>query len=112
MKKVSLFAAAMIVCVGMAFAQTPVKKSNEKKVNTESKEVVNQDKAPAAVAAPAQKQHCGNCPHHAKANAAVTSKPECKKTENEGCKKEGNKCCKKDGNNACTKDEKNAALKK
>ena len=99
MKKIALFAAAMMICAGMAFAQEPVKKSNDKNAKTECQQTTKQDKAATPTAAP--NQHCGNCPHHAKANAAANAKPECKKAENSNCKSD----CKKNEKASCKKED-------
>ena len=95
MKKFILFAAAMTLCAGLAFAQQPTKKNNsaaapaKKEVKTE------------------QKQHCGKCPHHANANAnanketaAATKDNTTKNNATQTCNKEKtcNKACNK--NNA------------
>lgn len=101
MKKIALFAAAMMLCAGMAFAQEPVKKSNDNKAKTECQQNVKSDKACSQTAAP--KQHCGNCPHHAKANA---------QTAEQGCNKDAKKGCNKDAKGNCKKEESKPAVKK
>ena len=109
MKKIALFAAAMMICAGMAFAQSPVKKTDNTKAKTETKQDVKKD---AQVQQPnAQAKHCGNCPNHAKAANASTlaPKPECKKNDAGCCKKD----CKKQENNATKKEnDSKAAVKK
>lgn len=87
MKKIALFAAAMLVCVGFTFAQNPVKKTSNDKAKTEQVQTVKADKpAPqasqaATQAAPTQKAGCGSCPHHKQCNksAQPTAKPEAEK---------------------------------
>ena len=109
MKKIALFAAAMMICTGMAFAQTPVKKTDNTKAKTETKQDVKQDKT--AQAPNAQAKHCGNCPNHTKSVNANTmaTKPECKKNESNCSKKD----CKKQENNAAKKEnDSKAAVKK
>ena len=106
MKKIVLFAAAMMICAGIAFAQEPVKKSADKKTKIECQQVATQDKAAATTVAP--KQHCGNCPHHAKPAANVKpeakpAKPECNKGEKSCCNKEAKGTCKKEENKTAKK---------
>ncbi len=107
----------MTICAGMAFAQSPVKKTDNTKAKTEVKQDVKQDMS--AQAPNTQAKHCGNCPNHAKAANANTmaQKPECKKVEGNCCKKdEGNNCkkdCKKQENNAAKREnDSKAAVKK
>ena len=58
MKKIALFAAAMLLCAGISFAQNPVKKTDKKTATIETKAVkANVEEAPA-------QKNCGNCPHH------------------------------------------------
>ncbi|MBR3529225.1 MAG: hypothetical protein IKN84_06155 [Bacteroidales bacterium] len=105
MKKIVLFAAAMTICAGIAFAQQPTKK-NTNKANTTTtattKEVKNE-----------QRQHCGNCPHHAQGNknaeASVKANTDNKNTACEGKKN----CCKKQNQPANKSNNSNtAAVKK
>ncbi len=60
MKKIVLFAAAMVFCAGLAFAQQPAKANTNANTNKEVK---------------SEKKSCGHCPHHAKcANDAAAVK--------------------------------------
>ena len=88
MKKIALFKAALLLCAGMAFAQSPVKKSNDS--NTEKKEApANNNEV--------KKTGCGHCPHHSQcgktAQTTTTNEKSCcdKKADNKSCNKEGKK---------------------
>ena len=78
MKKFILFAAAMVFCAGLAFAQQPVK-GNTNNAST-NKEVKNDGKSGR-----------GHCPHHAKCakddKTANNNKEvkEAKTNDNKGC---------------------------
>lgn len=99
MKKLVLFASAMLLCAGITMAQEPVKKDNKKAETTAVAK-------PAKSEAQAAHKGCGNCPNHkqcgkaAGAQAAV-AKPEAAKP---CCKKDGQKACNKDGQKACNKE--------
>ena len=100
MKKIALFLSAMVLCIGIAMAQEPIKKANNEKAKTE-KQTVSADKA---VAKPTAKS-CGNCPHHKQCNNSANAQAVSAKPENKGCcDKNGKKECNKEGNaKACNK---------
>lgn len=102
MKKIVLFAAAMIFCAGIAFAQQPAKKNTDKAnttaTATTTKEVKNE-----------QRQHCGKCPHHAQGNKNTAATV---KTDNKSHACEGKKNCCKEQKQPANKSNNNAAAVK
>ena len=93
MKKIVFFAAAMLLCAGISFAQEPVKKPAAK-AQTEKKAPVKADAKTDAPAATKQ-AGCGNCPHHKQCNnkAQSTAKPEAAEKS----------CCSKDAKQPASK---------
>ena len=98
MKKIALFAAALMLCGGIAMAQAPVKKS-EKKAQTE------QTQAAKPETQATQKSHCGNCPHHrqaaTKSNEAAANVDKNKNAEKPCCNKGTEKKACNHNNEAC-----------
>ena len=101
MKKIALFAATMLLCAGVAFAQQPQKKTNEKQAvsaSTDTKQAVN------------EKQGCGKCPHHsqcqnqANTKSAEQVKPVSCCDEKKACKEEKKAC--KEEKKACKEEKK------
>ena len=62
MKKVVLFAASMMLCAGLAFAQTPKKPAQNQQAakTTATDKVKTTDQKTTA---PTEKPACGKCPH-------------------------------------------------
>lgn len=115
MKKIALFAAAMIICAGLSFAQNPVKKDNNSKAKTVQSQAVKADIGAA------EKSGCGNCPHHkqcsndngtaVKAENKAAVKTDNKAAEKSCCNKEtANKSCNKEASKSANCDK--AATKK
>ena len=94
MKKVVLFAASMMLCAGLAFAQDPKKPAAKAEKATTTQTV----KEPAAET-PATKGHaakgpaikgtinpeaksCGNCPHHKQCDKSKAAPTDAKATPN------------------------------
>lgn len=91
MKKIVLFAASMMLCAGLAFAQSPKKPAAkaEKPTTTQTvKEPAAETpatKAPAkgpAAKAPAEAKSCGNCPHHKQCDKSKAASTDAKATPN------------------------------
>lgn len=89
MKKIVLFAASMMLCAGLAFAQSPKKPAAkaEKPTTTQTvKEPAAEapaTKAPAkgpAAKAPAETKSCGNCPHHKQCDKSKAASTDAKAT--------------------------------
>lgn len=81
MKKIALFAAALMLCAGVTMAQEPVKKAKTTNAKPTTEAQATTDKGQAATtdkqgtqAKPAGK-HCGNCPHHSQCNDKSQQKP-------------------------------------
>ncbi|MBP5327402.1 MAG: hypothetical protein J6Y98_05785 [Bacteroidales bacterium] len=94
MKKIALFAATMMLFVGMAMAQAPAKKTSENQPKATPTQSVKSDNKDA------QKKSCGNCPHHQCAGKQADAKQKDAKSENKpSCQKQcGNKeGCNHDG---------------
>ena len=85
MKKIILLFAAMTVCAGMAFAQSPAKKPAAKPASETAVPAKAEPKSEST--ATVNKAGCGNCPHHKQCgkNAQTMSKPE---STAKGCNKE------------------------
>jgi len=99
MKKLVLFASAMLLCAGITMAQEPVKKDN-KKAESAAATVTK----PAKSEAQAAHKGCGNCPNHKQCGnhaQATAAKPEGAKA---CCNKDGQKACNKNGQKACNKE--------
>lgn len=109
MKKLVLFAATMLLCAGISFAQSPVKGKSTQSKTTEAKMVQTNPATTADKSAPAAKPACGKCPHHQQCGkkADVNAQP---KSEVAAEKK----CCNKDSMKPAAKktDEPKTAVKK
>ena len=92
MKKIALFAATMMLFVGMAMAQAPAKKTVDNQPKATPTQSVKSDNKDA------QKKSCGNCPHHQQCagKQAATSQKEAKPESTPACQKQ---CGKKEGCN-------------
>lgn len=93
MKKLVLFASAMLLCAGITMAQEPVKKDN-KKAESAAATVTK----PAKSEAQAAHKGCGNCPNHKQCGKAAGAQATAAKPE--GAKA----CCNKDGQKPCNKE--------
>ncbi|MCR5066289.1 MAG: hypothetical protein K6A67_11070 [Bacteroidales bacterium] len=99
MKKVFLFAACMMLCASLAFAQTPKKNNN---TETATKAVKTEQPAKRAeTKAAASKHNCGKCPNATKCDkdnkAKVAANAPAPNTTNNAtteCKKACKKACK------------------
>lgn len=91
MKKIALFAAAMMMCIGIACAQEPVKKDNNKNQTTQ----VAKPQADKPQASPG-KTGCGKCPHHNQCNNTA-AKPDNNRTTDKSCGNNSN-CQNHNGN--------------
>lgn len=112
MKKLTLLAAAMMLCAGMAFAQSPVKKTTTP-VKTENAQKATLSKDDNANAnANATKKECGKCPNSGKCckndQKATVEKAPCKNN----AEKNTNTCKKQDKNTPAKDNTKAAPTKK
>ena len=65
MKRTVLFAATMLLCAGMAFAQSPVKKNTKETVKSEtSSQAAAKDSKDSKTPSASEKKDCGKCPNH------------------------------------------------
>ena len=101
MKKIAILAAAMMICAGMAFAQSPVKKAPAKANTEKVQPVKSTEKADAALDA---KPGCGNCPHHKQCGKSTQTAAKPAANEKKCCSKDGQKACSKNGQKACNKE--------
>ena len=102
MKKIALFAAAMLLCAGMAMAQAPVKK-DANKTKTENVQATKDKEQVAG------KKGCGNCPHHQQCNKGTETavKADSDKSAQKSCCSDTNKGTE---NKACQNKEKDKAV--
>lgn len=84
MKKLALFTAAMVLCAGMALAQSPVKKAPATAAKPAASQVDNSKKqAPQSATKQtpkdeAKKEGCGKCPNHGQCQKnSQSAKPAC-----------------------------------
>ncbi len=86
MKKLVLFAAAMMLCAGMTMAQEPVKKDKTTNAKPAAEAQATPDKGtiakPTVQAQPVRKS-CGSCPHHAKCGSQQKPAQAAPKTDKE-----------------------------
>ncbi len=86
MKKIVLFAAAMLICAGISFAQEPVKKPAAK-AQTEKNAPVKAD-AKTETPAATKQAGCGNCPHHKQCDKKTQTAAKPETTQKSCCSKD------------------------